>query len=254
LDDAQVAGLSRTLAGRWALVTGGHVRVGRAISLALAEAGMNVLVTYRTSPAAAERTVAELKALGIDARAFEVDLADAAAVVQLADAVLAQADPSLAVVVNSASVYPRTVLGEISAETWDAIFAANLRAPFLLSQRLGLAMKAGGGGHIVNLGDWAGLRPYRSYLPYVVSKAGLIHMTRALALELAPEVQVNCVCPGPVLLPEHYDAATAEAVRRATPLERLGDPGEIARAVRFFVESGFATGAILTVDGGRLIA
>jgi pteridine reductase len=228
--------------------------VGRAISLALAEAGMNLLVTYRTSPAAAESTVAELQALSVDARAFAVDLADAAAVALLADAVLAQAGPSLAVVVNSASVYPRTALGEISAETWDAIFAANLRAPFLLSQRLGLAMKAGDGGHIVNIGDWAGLRPYRSYLPYVVSKAGLIHMTRALALELAPEVQVNCVCPGPVLLPEHYDAATAEAVRRATPLERVGDPNEIARAVRFFVESGFATGATLTVDGGRLIA
>jgi pteridine reductase len=249
-----MAGVSGALAGRWALVTGGHVRVGRAISLALAAAGMNVLVTYRTSPKAAERTVAELLALGVRAHAFPVDLANAAAVVQLADAVLAHAGPLLAVVVNSASVYPRTALGEISAETWDAIFAANLRAPFLLSQRLGLAMKAGGGGQIVNLGDWAGLRPYRSYLPYVVSKAGLIHMTRALALELAPEVQVNCVCPGPVLLPEDTDAATAEVVRRATPLERLGDPGEIARAVRFFVESGFATGAILTVDGGRLIA
>lgn len=246
-----MAGLK--LAGRWALVTGGHVRVGRAISLALADARMNVLVTYRTSPAAAQKTVAELIALGVEALALAVDLADAAAVARLADAVLAQAGaPGL--LVNCASVYPRTKLGEISAESWDAIFAANLRAPFLLSQRLGLAMKAAGGGHIVNLGDWAGLRPYRSYLPYVVSKAGLIHLTRALALELAPEVQVNCVYPGPVLLPEDYDTATAEAVRRATPLERLGDPSEIARAVRFFVESGFATGAILTVDGGRLIA
>jgi pteridine reductase len=246
-----MAGLK--LAGRWALITGGHVRVGRAISLALADARMNVLVTYRTSPAAAQKTVAELIALSVEARALAVDLADAAAVARLADAVLAQAG-ARGLLVNCASVYPRTKLGEISAESWDAIFAANLRAPFLLSQRLGLAMKAAGGGHIVNLGDWAGLRPYRSYLPYVVSKAGLIHLTRALALELAPEVQVNCVCPGPVLLPEDCDAATAEAVRRATPLERLGDPSEIARAVRFFVESGFATGAILTVDGGRLIA
>jgi pteridine reductase len=115
-------------------------------------------------------------------------------------------------------------------------------------------MRAGGGGHIVNLGDWAGMRPYRSYLPYLVSKAGLIHMTRALALELAPEVRVNCICPDPALSPEHYDAASAETVRRSTPLERLGDPDEIARAARFFVESGFATGAILTVDGGRSIA
>jgi pteridine reductase len=112
-------------------------------------------------------------------------------------------------------------------------------------------MKTGEGGHIVNLGDWAGMRPYRSYLPYLVSKAGLIHMTRALALELAPEVQVNCIYPDPALLPEHFDAVAAETVRRPTPLE---NPGEIARAVRFFVESGFATGAILTVDGGRSIA
>jgi pteridine reductase len=168
--------------------------------------------------------------------------------------VLAQAGPSLAVVVNNTSVYPRTRLGEISAETRDAILAANLRAPFLLSQRLGVAMRAGGGGHIVNLVDWAGMRPYRSDLPDLVSKAGLVHMTRALALELAPEVQVNCIYPDPALLPENCDAATGEVVRRSTPLEPLGTPDEIARAVRFFVESGFATGAILTVDGGRSIA
>jgi pteridine reductase len=215
---------------------------------------MNILVTYLTSPAAAEKTVAELIALGVHARGLAVDLGDAADVIRLADDVLTISGPSLAVLVNSASVYRETPFGEISAESWDDLLAVNLRAPFLLSQRLGLAMKAAGGGHIVNIGDWAGLRPYRSYLPYVVSKAGLIHMTRALALELAPEVQVNCLCPGAVLLPESSDAAEAAAVRRETPLQRLGDPDEIARAVRFFVESEFATGAILTVDGGRLIA
>jgi NAD(P)-dependent dehydrogenase (short-subunit alcohol dehydrogenase family) len=138
------------------------------------EAGMNVLVTYRMSPAAAERTVAELKALGVAARAFAVDLANAAAVAQLADAALAQAGASLAVVVNNAPVCP-------------------------------------------------GVRPYRSYPPYLVSEAGLIHMTRALALELAPEVQVNCICPGPVLLPEDYDPATAEAVRRSNTARAARD-------------------------------
>jgi pteridine reductase len=249
-----MAGLNRTLAGRWALVTGGHVRVGRAISLELARARMNVIVTYHTSSAAAEKAVAELATQGVQAHALAVDLRDAAAVVRLADDVLALTGPSLGLLVNSASVYPQTPIGEISAEVWDTVFAANLRAPFLLSQKLGLAMKAAGGGHIVNIGDWAGMRPYRSYLPYVVSKAGIIHMTRALALELAPEVQVNCVCPGPVLLPENFDSASAAEARQQTPLKRLGDPGEIARAVRFFAESTFATGAILMVDGGRLIA
>jgi pteridine reductase len=249
-----MAGLNRALAGRWAVVTGGHVRVGRAISLALAQARMNLIVTYRTSPAAAEKIVAELVATGVQAHALAVDLSDAPAVGRLADEVLSLAGPLLGLLVNNAAVYEQTPLGKISAEMWDAVLATNLRAPFLLSQKLGLAMRTAGGGHIINIGDWAGLRPYRAYLPYVVSKAGLIHMTRALALELAPEVQVNCICPGPILLPEKSDPKLAAEVRKRTPLQRLGDPDEIARAVRFFAESEFATGAILTVDGGRLIA
>lgn len=214
---------------------------------------MNLIVTYRTGAEAAETTVAEFKALGVQARALAVDLADAKSVINVADQILAQTGPSLRVLVNSASIYHETPLGEISSEVWDNLLATNLRAPFLLSQRLGLAMKAGGG-HIVNIGDWAGIRPYRGYLPYLVSKAGLIYMTRALALELAPEVQVNCVCPGAVLLPENSTEAEAAALREETPLKRLGTPEEIANAVRYFVESEFATGSILMVDGGRLIA
>ncbi len=249
-----MAGLNRALAGSWAVVTGGHVRVGHAISLALAQARMNLIVTYHRSPDAAEKAVAEFVALGVQGQALAVDLGDAPAVDRLADQVLAITGASLGLLVNSASVYRETPIGGISAEIWDSILAANLRAPFLLSQKLGMAMKANGGGHIVNIGDWAGLRPYRSYLPYVVSKAGLIHMTRALALELAPEVQVNCVCPGPVLLPTNFDSAATAEARQQTPLKRLGSPEEIAHAVLYFAGSDFATGAILTVDGGRLIA
>jgi pteridine reductase len=215
---------------------------------------MNVAVTYHTSPADAEKAVAEILTIGVQAHALAVDLGDADAVVRLADQVLALTRPSLALLVNSASVYKQTPIGTISAESWDSILATNLRAPFLLSQKLGLAMKAAGGGSIVNIGDWAGIRPYRSYLPYVVSKAGIIQMTRALALELAPEVRVNCVCPGPVLLPKNFDAAAAAAVRAETPLQRVGKPEDIARAVLYFAEDEYATGAILTVDGGRLIA
>lgn len=249
-----MAGLNRALAGNWAVVTGGHVRVGRAIALELARLGMNLIVTYRTAPAAAETAVAEFEALDVQAQALAVDLADAKSVVDVADQILAQTGSSLQVLVNSASVYYETPFGEISAEVWDTLLATNLRAPFLLSQRLGLAMKASGVGHIVNIGDWAGIRPYRGYLPYLVSKAGLIYMTQALALELAPEVQVNCICPGAVLVPENTTDSEAAALRRETPLHRLGTPQEIAHAVRYFVESEFATGSILTVDGGRVIA
>jgi pteridine reductase len=248
-----MAGLNRKLAGNWAVVTGGHVRVGRAIAFGLAHAGMNLIITYRTAAAAAETTVAEFKALGVEAHALQVELANAKSVVDAADQILLQTGSSLRVLVNSASVYYETPLGETSAEAWDHLLAINLRAPFLLSQRLGLAMKASGG-HIINIGDWAGIRPYRGYLPYLVSKAGLIHMTRSLALELAPEVQVNCVCPGAVLPPETSTESEASALREETPLHRLGTPEEIARAVQYFVESEFATGSILMVDGGRLIA
>lgn len=248
-----MAGLNRRLAGNWAIVTGGHVRVGRAIALALARAQMNLIVTYRTGTATAETAVDEFKALGVQAQALHVDLADAKSVANVADQILALTGPLLRVLVNSASVYYETPLAEITAEAWDSLLSTNLRAPFLLSQRLGLAMKTNGG-HIVNIGDSAGIRPYRGYLPYLVSKAGLIYMTRALALELAPEVQVNCVCPGAVLLPEKTTEAEATALREEIPLQRLGSPEEIANAVRYFVESEFTTGSILMVDGGRLIA
>jgi NAD(P)-dependent dehydrogenase (short-subunit alcohol dehydrogenase family) len=248
-----MAGLNHTLAGNWAVVTGGHVRVGRAIALALARAGMNLMITYRTSAAAAEAAVAEFEALGVKALSLPVNLADAKSVSDAADQVLAHAGSSLRVLVNSASVYYETPLGVISSQVWDDLLATNLRAPFLLSQRLGVAMKASWG-HIINIGDSAGIRPYRGYLPYLVSKAGLIYMTRALALELGPEVQVNCVCPGAVLLPEHTTDAEANVLREEIPLQRLGTPEEIAHAVLYFVESEFATGSVLTVDGGRLIA
>jgi pteridine reductase len=215
---------------------------------------MNLIITYRTRAAAAETALTEFKALGVEAHALRVDFADAQAVVKVADEMLALAGTSLRALINSASVYYETPLGEISSEVWDSVLAANLRAPFLLSQRLGLVMKKASGGHIVNIGDWAGIRPYRGYLPYLISKAGLIHMTRALALELAPEVQVNCVCPGAVLPPENTTESEAAALREATPLRRIGTPEEIAGAVLYFVESEFATGAILMVDGGRFIA
>lgn len=246
--------MNRTFAGGWAVVTGGHLRVGRSIALAMARARMNLIITYRSSPDAAENAVAEFKALGVQAQALSVDLADAGAVLKLNDQILAIAGSALRVLVNSASVYHETPLGNIASQAWDSLLATNLRAPFLLSQRLGLAMKSADGGHIVNIGDSAGIRPYRGYLPYLVSKAGLIYMTRALALELAPQVQVNCVCPGAVLLPEHTTDVEANALREEIPLQRLGSPEEIARAVMYFVESEFTTGSILTVDGGRLIA
>ena len=117
------------------------------------------------------------------------------------------------------------------------------------------SMRRGGGGKIVNIADWAGLRPYANYLPYVISKGGIVTMTKALAKELAPEIEVNAIAPGPVMLPEDFEPDAAERIRKGTLLKRLGSPEDVARSVVFLVAmTDFVTGHVLVVDGGRLIA
>ena len=235
-------------------MTGAAKRVGRVIALELAGRGMNVAVHYHTSAEEAAATVRELEGLGVRACALGADLARTAEVQRLA----AEAETrsgGLAVLVNSASNYLRVPFARLTEAAWDASLDTNLKAPFLLAWHVGRAMQARGSGHIVNLADWAGERPYRDYLPYCVSKAGVIGLTKALAKELAPEVQVNAVAPGPVMPPEGMPVVEREAIARATPLRRLGTPEDVARCVRFLVEeASFSTGATFYVDGGRLIA
>ena len=158
------------------------------------------------------------------------------------------------VLVNSASVFYRKPLEELTEADWDANLDTNLKAPFFLSKFAGLAMRRQGAGKIVNIGDWAGIRPYNNYLPYTVSKSGLIGLTRALAKALAPEVQINCVALGPVMPPDDYDAAEIEKLKRATLTKTLGSPEEVARAVIYLCEgTDFTTGSTLMLDGGRLL-
>jgi len=241
------------LRGRWALVTGGARRVGHAIVRILAKAGANVLVHHHTSVQAAEDAVREVQGLGSEAIAVRADLGDPRAVQALADECEARTG-GVSILVNNASNYLRTPWASLDETDWDRAMSVNLKAPYLLCIRLGGAMYARGEGVIVNLVDWSSERPYRDYLPYSVSKAGLVCLTRAVARELAPSVRVNAVAPGPVLLPEGTSAAQADAVRRATPLG-LGTPEAVARAVRFLVEDAtFTTGAVVHVDGGRAMA
>jgi NAD(P)-dependent dehydrogenase (short-subunit alcohol dehydrogenase family) len=242
------------LRGRWALVTGAAKRVGRAIALAFAERGANIVVHYHTSAEEAAATVGELEAHGVRALALGADLSRSDEVERLAREAEARSG-GLAVLVNNASNYFRVPFDRLTEEVWDASLDTNLKAPFLLSWHVGRAMRARGFGRIVNLADWAGVRPYRDYLPYCVSKAGIICLTRALAKELAPEVTVNAVAPGPVMPPEDLGEAERAAIVRATPLKRIGTPEDVARCVRFLAEEAdFSTGSIYYVDGGRLIA
>ena len=258
-----MAGLNSKLAGRWAVVTGGHVRVGHAISLALVQLRMNIIVTYRTSPDAAEKAVAEFQALGVQAHAFAVDMADAAAVVCVADDMAALAGSSLAVLVNSASIYKATPLGEISAAQWDDLMAINLRAPFLLSQRLGLAIKAAGGGHIVNIGDWAAMHPYRGYLPYLISKAGIVQLTRSAAAELGRyDINVNAIAPGITATGMTRPLGGAEALLNLAssgPLEnlfhRVSQPEDVAAAILFLCLPGSKqiTAQVIHTSAGAVV-
>lgn len=242
------------LRGRWALVTGAAKRVGRVVAHELAGRGANVVVHYHTSAAEADATVASLRALGVEAVALAADLADAAATRRLAADAEARTG-GVALLVNNASNYLRTPFDAITDADWDASLDVNLKAPFLLAWTLGRAMRARGEGCIVNVTDWAGERPYRHYLPYCVSKGGLIALTKALARELAPAVRVNAVSPGPVLPPDDFGPDALDAVRRATPLARFGTPEDVARAIRFLAEeANFSTGGVLHVDGGRGVA
>jgi NAD(P)-dependent dehydrogenase (short-subunit alcohol dehydrogenase family) len=228
--------------------------VGRAIAHELAGRGAHLIVHYNTSEAPAARTVAELEARGVRAFALRADLsraADVAALVREAET----RSGGVSVLVNSASNYLRVPFEQLTEEVWDLSLDVNLKAPFLLAWHLGRAMRARGAGRIVNVADWAGERPYDDYLPYCVSKAGVVCLTKALAKALAPEVHVNAVAPGPVLLPSDVGPSEREAIVRATPLKRIGTPEDVARCVRFLAEEAdFSTGAIYLVDGGRLIA
>jgi NAD(P)-dependent dehydrogenase (short-subunit alcohol dehydrogenase family) len=242
------------LRGRWALVTGGAKRIGRVVAQELASRGANVVVHYHTSASEAEATVASLRALGVHAEALHAELADAAQVRKLA-ADAETRSGGIDLLVNSAANYLRARFDALTDEIWDASLDVNLKAPFLLSWTIGRAMRTRGEGCIINVADWAGERPYRDYLPYCVSKAGIVALTRALAKELAPTVRVNAVAPGPVLPPDDFGPDELAKIRKATPLARIGTPEDVARAIRFLAEeASFSTGSILHVDGGRGIA
>jgi NAD(P)-dependent dehydrogenase (short-subunit alcohol dehydrogenase family) len=241
------------LLGRTALVTGAARRVGREIALALARRGMDVVVHYRRSAPEARATVAEVERLGRRAVGLEADLARPDEVEALADRSI-QALGAIDVLVNSAALFYRTPLDKVAWDDWEQVLRVNLIGPSLLARRLGLEMRRRGEGKIVNIADVAGMRPWTDFLPYCVSKAALIALTRGLARALAPQVHVNAVAPGTVLLADEYGEKEREAIVRATPLKRIGDPGDVANAVLFLLEgSDFITGQVIVVDGGRSV-
>lgn len=240
------------LEGSGALVTGAGRRIGQAIAIGLARAGCDVAVHYHGSRGGAEATVRAVRDAGRVAELVRADLTDAAAARQLPEQA-ARALKRLDIVVNSAAIMVRQPVETVTPESWDATMDLNLRAMFFVSQGAIPHLKRARG-KIVNLADVAGLEAWPGYVPHCVSKAGVVMLTKALARALAPDIAVNAVAPGPVLLPEEWDDATREHIKETTPLRRLGDPNDVVAAVRFLLaDTDFVTGTVLVIDGGRLI-
>lgn len=234
-----------------ALVTGGARRVGRAIVLELARAGFDIVVHYRTSQTQSEELAAQVRDQGRRAEALAADLNDPLAI----RALFAEVDQRFGridLLVNSAAVFRRTPFDTLDEAAFDLHVTTNLKAPYLCSLEAGRRMIAAGSGAIVNVTDVAAERPFKSHIPYCVSKAGLAMLTRGLAKALAPSVRVNAVGPGTVLFRDDESDAERRHVVSRIPLGRIGTPEDVARTVRFLaVEAPHTTGQILLVDGGR---
>lgn len=238
------------LQGRVALVTGAGRRLGRAMARALAGRGMTLAIHHHASTAGAEELRDEIVAAGGRATCFAADLADATAAAELPRRV-ASTLGRLDVLVNSAAVMHRLFFEETTPAQYDAVLDLNLRSVFFCTQGAAPALRAARG-KVVNMADLSGIQPWPGFAIHSISKAGVVMLTRVLALALAPDVTVNAIAPGAVLVPEEYDAQERERLARSTPLGRLGAPDDAVAALLYLLEGGdFVTGEVLTVDGGR---
>jgi pteridine reductase len=243
-----------SLESKVALVTGAARRVGAAIARRLHDAGASIVIHYRGAEADAARLEKELKAKRSgSALKLRGDLLAPVAPQALVGAAL-QRFARLDFLVNNASAFYPTPLGEIEASHWEELIGSNLRAPLFLAQAAAPQLALAGGA-IVNIADIHAERPLKDYVVYSVAKAGLVALTRALALELAPGVRVNAVAPGAIAWPEDGQFAPAERKRvvASTPLARTGTAEDVAQAVHFLCRAPFITGQVLAVDGGRSI-
>jgi NAD(P)-dependent dehydrogenase (short-subunit alcohol dehydrogenase family) len=241
------------LQGKAALITGGK-RIGAEVAAALADGGMDVAVSFHRSRDEAVAVVNRVEAAGRRGRAIQANLGDAPQCRALVDEAAASLG-RLDVLIHMASVYTAVPFAETTEAVWDSAVDVDLKAAFLCAHAALPHMRRVGGGRIVAFTDWvaASGRPrYPGYLPYFVAKRGVIGLTEALALELAPEgILVNAVAPGPILAPPGTTDDELRAVETATPLGRWGGEAEIVKAVMFLLTSDFVTGETIRVDGGR---
>ncbi len=237
----------QSLKGKTALVTGAAKRIGRSLALALAEAGADVAITYRSSEEDAKATVDAIAKHGVRATAIYCDLGDAGCVRGTVDRAIHELG-RIDLLVNNAGLFETLPLESITLEQWDAMLNTNTRGPFLMAQAAHAELKQRQG-RIVNIGSLGGMHPWATHGHYCVSKAALHMLTKTMAKAWAPEISVNCVAPGMIVNGE-VDPGYEHFVEK-TPMRRNGKPEDVSAAVLFFATGPkFITGQVLSVDGG----
>lgn len=241
------------LKGKGIIITGSAVRVGRAICLELAQTGAHLFCHYHSSKDQANTLERALWQTGAVHFFYQTDLSQLKNIKKMVARAAEQLD-HIDILINNAAIFYKTPLGEVKEKDWNAFFNINLKSAFFLSQEVSNHLKKQKSGKIINIGDSAAESPFPSYLPYSLTKAGIITMTRGLAKALAPDIQVNCINPGPVMIPSDYDEQERQYALDQTLLKREGSAEDIAKTVRFLLEgSDYITGAVVPVDGGRQI-
>ena len=233
-----------------ALITGGAVRIGRAIALCLAKRGFSVAIQYRSSKAEAEATVAEIQAMGVRGACFQANLTEHAEVEGLVPAV-GHAMGRVTCLINNASTFADDRIETLSEESWDKHMAINLKAPLFIAQAFAAQLPAEETGNIVNIIDQRVLRPNPLFFSYTLSKSALWAATKTMAQGLAPRIRVNSIGPGPTLRSSHQSEEDFEQECRSTPLGHGATPEEIANAVSFILGSPAMTGQMIALDGGQ---
>jgi NAD(P)-dependent dehydrogenase (short-subunit alcohol dehydrogenase family) len=234
-----------------ALVTGGAKRVGRALALALAERGCNVVIHYDRSEEAAQQTAQEIRAMDVSAWVISADLADPAAAQSLIPAAIQQAG-RLDILFNNASIFLPEDFLSADLSTWEHTLRVNLTAPFVLSQAFAYALPTGRPGKIINLLDTIALRPQNHHFSYTISKVGLAGLTKAMAHALAGQnIQVNGIALGAILPNVNDDPAQFDRLAERIPARRTGSPADVVQAALYLLEADYVTGEIIHVDGGR---
>lgn len=232
------------------LITGAAMRVGRAVALELAKRGAVISFSYYLEDEPWQETMAEIKNLCSECLAIQAEIRSAKDIKNLVHKTIAHFG-RIDVLINNASIWLKAPILEITEEQWDMALDVNLKGPFLASQAVAPHMLKQGQGVILNITDLSAFQTWPEYAHHAASKAGLVSLTKSMAVEFAPEIRVNAIAPGTVLLPENHTEEKKEWAEEKSVLKRIGSPKDVADLAVFLIENDFVTGSVYFIDGGR---